>query len=284
MSKPYVLLDMNNLCHIAHYSTGNLSNDERKTGVLFGVMRQLLSLVKTTGSNRLVFFWDSRKSYRKEIYPEYKANRKHGNHDEDRQSLYSQITELRRDIIPGLGFNNSFIQSGYEADDLITFFMMKRHDKEHIVVSTDQDLYQTIRDNRKIYNPIKKEFITIDVFKEKFGGLLPINYRIIKSIIGCSSDNVQGVYGIGEKTAVKYLKAEINNSKQFHDIQVQRPLIDFNEKLVYLPYIHGPVPINELKTQKNNLTAKKFRNIFNTYSFNSFLKEFDTWEKHFGLK
>jgi len=284
MSKPYVLLDMNNLCHIAHYSTGNLSNDEKKTGVLFGVMKQLLSLVKKTGSNRFVFFWDSRKSFRKEIYPEYKANRKHGSHDEDRQSLYNQITEMRRDIIPGLGFSNSYMQSGYEADDLITFFMMNHPDHEHIVVSTDQDLYQTIRKNRKIYNPIKKEFITVEVFKERFGGLEPINYRIIKQITGCSSDNVKGIHGIGEKTVVKYLKAEINNSEKFKEIQAQRTLIDFNEKLVYLPYIHGPVPINELKTRKNTLSSKKFRNIFNTYSFNSFLKEFDTWEKHFGLK
>jgi len=161
---------------------------------------------------------------------------------------------------------------------------MKRPDHEHIVVSTDQDLYQTIRNNRKIYNPIKKEFITVEVFKERFGGLEPINYRIIKSITGCSSDNIQGIHGIGEKTVVKYLKAEINNSEKFKEIQAQRTLIDFNEKLVYLPYIHGPVPINELKTRKNTLSSKKFKNIFNTYSFNSFLKEFDTWEKHFGLK
>jgi 5'-3' exonuclease len=86
------------------------------------------------------------------------------------------------------------------------------------------------RKNRKIYNPIKKEFITIDVFKERFGGLEPINYRIIKSITGCSSDNIQGIHGIGEKTVVKYLKAEINNSEKFKEIQAQRTLIDFNEK------------------------------------------------------
>lgn len=284
--KPFILLDMNNLCHISHYSMGQLSNDEKRTGVIFGVLKQILSLVRKFESRNLIFIWDSRKSFRKEICPTYKSNRNRNSNpekDKERQVLYDQITELRRDVIPSLGFVNSFIQSGYEADDLIVKFIIDRPDKEHIIVSTDQDLYQILRSRVKIYNTIKKSFYTEHDFMKEFSDLDPINYRIIKSITGCSSDAIQGVFGVGEKTAVKYLKAEINNSPKFKDIQGNRSLITFNEQLVYLPFKHEEVPIIKMIVKKNELTAKKFRHIFNMYSFESFMKEFPTWEKHFGL-
>jgi len=284
--KPYVLLDMNNLCHISYHSMGNLSNDDKEVGVIFGVLKQLLSLSKKIESNRFVFLWDSRKNFRKEIYPEYKANRIKSNdeHHEDRMCLYNQITELRRDVIPGLGFNNSFLQSGYEADDLIVHFIIHHPKDEFVIVSTDQDLYQVLRPTVKISNIIKKSFYTEHDFRENYVNLHPINYRLIKCYTGCKSDNIPGIDGVGEKTAVKYLKSEINHSKAFQEIQKNKMLVDFNEKLVYLPYIHGPIPINIMRTKKNELSRSKFQHIFNMYSFNSFIKDFSSWEKHFGLK
>ena len=71
-----LLVDSNSICHQAKHSMGNLTWEEKEVGIIFGFLRQLLSLAKTFETNKFVFVWDSRISLRTKMFPDYKKTRK----------------------------------------------------------------------------------------------------------------------------------------------------------------------------------------------------------------
>jgi len=284
-----LVIDGNNVCHIVNHSIGHLSNDERRTGVIFGFMKQLLMLSKRMKTSEFVFCWDSQKSWRKEIYPGYKGNRKHKERTDqeefERQSLYDQINEIRRTIIPELGFNNNFIKTGYEADDLIAYTVLMNNEIDFTVISTDQDLYQIISNRTRIYNTITKEFFTKKDFIDKFG-LDPVMFREIKAISGCTSDYIQVIQGVGESTAAKYIRHDKVSPKLIDRIHDGFNIIERNRKLTYLPFQKGKagsLPNLGINLKKDALKLCNFKQLFTQMSFNSFMKDIDNWEATFNL-
>jgi len=285
MSKK-IIIDGNNVCHIVNHSMGHLSNDERSTGVIFGFMKQLLHLSNKFQTNDFIFCWDSRKSLRKNIYPEYKSNRKKENitpeEETHKQNLFDQISELRRTILPALGFNNNFIKTGYEADDLIAYIVLNNFHEEFTIVSTDQDLYQVLSDNVRIYNTITKSYFTKQDFEDKFQ-LHPTHFKEMKAISGCTSDWIKGINGIGEATAAKYIRNDKVSSKLIDKIHENGDIIERNRILTYLPFSQGKGHMVDLgiKLKKNQLKLSKFKNLFNQMAFTSFLKDMSGWERNF---
>jgi DNA polymerase-1 len=284
-----IVIDGNNVAHICNHSMGHLSNDERRTGVIFGFMKQILMLAKKMKTNEFLFTWDSQKSFRKEIYPEYKGNRKNKEKTEqeefERQSLYDQISEIRRDILPALGFNNNFIKTGYEADDLIAYTILSNPGNEFTIVSTDQDLYQILSNSTRIYNTITKQFTTKQDFVDKFN-LDPIMFREIKSISGCQSDYIKGIDGVGEATAAKYIRNDKVSSNLIDKIHAGADIIARNRKLTYLPFQrgeHGLLPNLGITLKQDALSLYKFKKLFNELSFNSFLNNMEEWGRGFML-
>jgi DNA polymerase-1 len=281
-----ILIDGNNVCHIVNHAMGYLSNEERKTGVIFGFMKQLLTLSNKMQSNDFIFCWDSRKSLRKKIYPEYKSNRNknNGNPEDEqaKQDLFDQISEIRRTILPELGFNNNFIKTGYEADDLIAYTVLQNYYDPFTIVSTDQDLYQILNDKVRIYNIITKNFFYQQDFIDKFD-LDPMHYKEIKAIAGCSSDYVKGISGVGEATAAKYIRNDKMSISLIEKIHEGHEIISRNRLLTYLPFSNGEghMPNLGITLKKNSLKLSKFKNLFNQLSFNSFLKDMSSWERNF---
>lgn len=284
-----VIIDGNNVCHIVNHSMGHLSNDERRTGVIFGFMKQMLMLSKRMKTKDFIFCWDSQKSFRKEFYPEYKSNRKNKVRTDqeilERQMLFDQISEIRRDILPALGFNNSFIKTGYEADDLIAYTVLSNPRTDFTVVSTDHDLYQILSNHTRIFNTSTKKFITKDDFIAEFD-LDPVMYREIKAIAGCVSDYIAGIKGVGEPTAAKYIRNDKVSSLLLDRIHAGADIIARNRKLTYLPFQrgeHGTLPNMGVVEKKDTLSLYKFKKLFNELSFNSFLTNMDEWERSFCL-
>lgn len=281
-----IIIDGNNVAHIMNHNMRHLSTDEMKTGVIFGFMKQLLHLSNRFHTNDFIFCWDSRKSLRKNLYPEYKSNRKKENitpeEEEYKQNIFEQISELRRTIIPELGFNNNFIKTGYEADDLIAYTVLTNYNTDFTIVSTDQDLYQVLKDNVRIYNIITKNYFTQQDFEEKFQ-LHPTHYREIKAIAGCTSDFIKGINGVGEATAAKYIRNDKVSSTLLEKIHEGWQVIERNRKLTYLPFSNGQghMPNLGVILKKNNLKLSKFKHLFNQLSFNSFLKDMSSWERNF---
>ena len=108
-----VIIDCNNLCYIQRHAFGtDLSYDEEQTGIMWGFLHRLYDYAKQFETRRFLFCWDSRKSYRKLEYPEYKAHRHNvvkpkGVLESDRR-IYSQFDKLRKEILPAIGFKNIY--------------------------------------------------------------------------------------------------------------------------------------------------------------------------------
>ena len=283
---PYLLIDSNNLCHIAHYATGNLSNEEKRVGVLFGFLKKILSLSKTLNSNKFIFCFDSKKSYRKQIYPKYKANRNKKLSDEEineRHFLYDQIDELKNELLPSMGFKNIFCKPGYESDDLLAW-LSEHIDGDKIIVSTDSDLFQLLKFVLYIFNPIKNTKYTQQNFFAEYG-MDCSRWGEVKAVVGCNSDNVDGVNGVGNKTAIKFLcGAILHGSPQWEKITSNYDKINFNKRLVCLPF-KGHSNLS-CKLNEDVLKKKNFIEVFNKLNFNSFLKQdvLNSWIKCFDLK
>ena len=256
-----------------------LSWEEHATGVVFGFLRQIQQLAEEFPSSRFAFAWDSRKSFRKVVYPEYKRRTKV--EDPEMEDLLNsgrpQFTEIRLKVLPRLGFKNNFIQVGLEADDIIAKIAQDYADKMDsiVIVSSDEDLFQLLTDNVSMYNPREKKHYTCEDFtKDK--GITPKEWPSVKAIAGCSSDNVHGINGIGEKTIIKFIRNELKTGKKFDDIMGFDPT--FNLSLVKLPHART-TPITLID---DKLNFSEFEGTCMDYGFASFLKK-DVYNKWRGI-
>jgi len=284
------VVDCNNIAHIAAHSIPLLSSKEHLTNVIFGFLNSIFNIQKRFNPDRIVFCWDSKKSFRKMIYPGYKSKRHDDKTDEEKECLhiiYEQFTELRKIVLPGLGFKNIFMSPGYEADDLIADIVKNNKSVCFTIISTDQDLYQLLEKRVICSNPITKKALTRSLFIEKYG-IKPEQWGAIKAIGGCGSDNVIGIKGVGEKTAIKYLNNLLpKKSKAYKTITSKEGdlTIKTNFPLVNLPF-KGTQKLNAELVVQPDLLKRDFTKIFNNYSFESFLKpvNLDQWVQVFDLK
>ena len=138
-------------------------------------------------------------TFRRAVYPEYKANR-----EETPEDLIPQVERIAQ-IIELFGIP-LFRQSGYEADDLIATIAKRLagEDVELLVVSRDKDLYQIVTDNVKLWDPVKDEILDRDLVEAKYG-FSPEQAIEIQTLTGDNTDNVPGIHGVGIKKAVALL-------------------------------------------------------------------------------
>lgn len=237
-----LLLDVNYLAYRAYYTTGQLSYKEVKTGVIYGLLRDIINLQSDFHTNHIAFCFDVGVSKRKVMYPEYKANRYVDMGEDELMAigeLKNQVKLLRRVYLRELGYTNIFWQKGYEADDIIASVInegCKEHlGAEFIIVSGDQDMFQLLRPNVTVWNPTKKKMTTLQSFKKEYG-INAKDWAFCKAIAGCKSDNVKGIYGVGEKTACKFIRKELDRkSKAYKDIEASIVRLGLNLAVVKLP-------------------------------------------------
>jgi DNA polymerase-1 len=204
---------------------GKLSFDGSATGVVYGLLKGLVGFQDLFNTSNFVFCWDSNASKRRDIYPEYKATRDRKDYTKEEiefdVEFRRQMKKLRTTYLSKIGFRNIFIQRGYESDDIIASVardISRKEDFEVIIVARDKDLYQCIRHNVSMYDPQSCKIMTLQGFKKRYG-IKPREWSMVKAIAGCNTDNVKGIKGIGEKTAIKYLKGKLKETnKKYCDI------------------------------------------------------------------
>jgi 5'-3' exonuclease len=220
---------------------GHLSFQDIKTGVIFGFLKEVLSLKDEFGSDRVVFCFESGLNKRKELFPEYKLKRHSRELDETELQVLGefkhQLKVLRQDHLPRIGFSNVFTQRGYESDDIIASITQQLpEDQDAIIISSDGDLLQLLRPNVMMYNPGKKKAVTLQSFSKETG-LEPWEWAKVKAIGGCKTDEVPGIPGVGEKTAIKYILGKLKpDSAAYKAIKANKEIITRNRKLVELPF------------------------------------------------
>src|SRR4051794_37711626 len=172
------------------------------TKATYVFVQMLLNLIQQRTPDYLCMVIDSGDEtvFRREFYPEYKANRK--DRPPDLAPQEARILQIVRDAgIP------IFVKPGFEADDLIATIARKLCDKgyEIVMVSKDKDLRQLINDCTKMYDVQSDVFI--DAAKmEQDCGYSPAQAVDIQTLTGDAIDNVPGIPGVGEKTAAKLVK------------------------------------------------------------------------------
>ena len=196
------IIDGSSYLYRAYHAMPPLSTSKgQPTGAIKGVTNMLMTLKKDSEGSPIIVVFDAKgKTFRSEIYKEYKANRPPMPDD-----LRKQLEPLK-EICKAIGFPLIEI-SGVEADDVIATLVNKAKEQNFkAVVSTlDKDLMQLVEDpNITIMNTMKHQIFTEDKVFEKFG-VQPNQIRDMLALVGDSSDNIPGVPKVGQKTAAKWL-------------------------------------------------------------------------------
>ncbi len=199
----FIIIDGNSLANRAFYAMPYLSNHEQKpSGAVFGFANLITKLITEQKPDYIAVAFDhARKTFRNEIYADYKGTRK-----ETPSDLLAQFPVIKQmlDVMK----IKVFEFAGIEADDIIGT-IAKHSGLNNILVSGDRDLLQLIDDNTHVWLT-KKGVTDVEVndekvLMEKFS-LPPSGIIELKALMGDSSDNIPGVMGVGEKTALSLLQ------------------------------------------------------------------------------
>lgn len=194
-----MVIDGNNLAHRCRY-VFSLSNKGIDVSVTYGFLRVMDSLLLKHRPTCVMVMWDGgTPEFRRRAMPSYKANRSKGDPQEYKDFL-RQMNELR-DILPTMGVISVW-KRGSEADDLM-YHASRIVRGDVLIVSSDKDMFQAITERVHVLNPAKDDTVyTSEVFEEEYG--IPVSkYIDWRALQGDGSDNIEGVKGIGVKTATK---------------------------------------------------------------------------------
>lgn len=199
----FVIIDGNNLMFRAFYALPQLSNfDGEISNAVFGFTNMLVKIIKEISPKYIAVAFDvSKNNFRREKFPEYKGTRKPTPPD-----LISQFPIIK-DLLNKMHIR-VVEQEGLEADDLIGC-LSKQFKTENIIVSADRDAFQLISDKTTILFPKKGVSETIHIDQnniEEIYGVKPNQVVDLKSLMGDASDNIPGVSGVGEKTAINLIQ------------------------------------------------------------------------------
>jgi DNA polymerase-1 len=209
MTETLYLIDGSGFIFRAYHSLPPLTRgDGTPVGAVYGFTNMLLKLTNDLGAERIAVIFDAaRKTFRNDIYPEYKAHRPPPPDD-----LIPQFA-IVREATEAMGLP-AIDLLGYEADDVIATFTRQAREEniEVAIVSSDKDLMQLVRPGVRMYDPIRSRFTAEAEVVEKFG-VPPEKLQDLLALTGDSVDNVPGVPGIGPKTAAELLN-EYGNLEQ----------------------------------------------------------------------
>ena len=283
MDNTILLIDGSSFIFRAFYALKELTAPNgMPTNAIYGVVNMLKQLGKRYNTQNWVCVFDAKgKTFRDDIYPEYKANRR-----ETPEDLIVQFQYIH-EIVADLGIP-VIIQEGVEADDVIATIAKKYAalDYKIIIATSDKDFAQVVNDKVILVNTMSKETLDVTGVKEKFG-VQPEQIIDYLSLIGDTADNVPGVHKCGPKTAQKWLQEYgsianliLNQDKLTGVVGANfRAAIDWLPTAQKLITIDDEVQIKETDiNQIENLQLKpenlvKLVEIYRELNFRSWLKE-----------
>ena len=297
--KKIILVDGNNLLFRSYYATaynGNFMKNSKgfPTNALFGFANMINKIINEENPTHIIVAFDKGKTFRHEKYAEYKGGR-----IETPEELKVQFP-VAKEMLEYMGIKYYEIDN-YEADDIIgTFAKFCDEDDDFIgtIISSDKDLLQLISNDVDIKLLKQKDYIRYNdkTFKEAYG-IEPKRIIDLKALMGDSSDNIPGVKGIGEKTALKLLQQYVSLDGIYENIDNIKGSI--HDKLVTdkenayrsfeLATIIKDVPIdiniNDVELKDKN--SKALNSLYENLEFYSLLKKEQTpkeFEKELDVK
>ena len=214
-----LLVDGNNLLKIGFYGVKEYYHKGEHIGGIYHFLNTLRRFIEEQNFDKVVVFWDgdSNSSARKLIYPKYKENRTSTETDQKKESFYKQKERIKQYL------EEMFVRqvevNNHESDDLIAYYCHISEDEQKTIFSSDRDLTQLISEKVSVYSPQQKRTYKMgDMIKNKDLEFPHYNIKTTKIVCGDTSDNIDGIRLMGEKTLVKLFPEILENPITFSDI------------------------------------------------------------------
>ena len=282
-----ILVDGNNLLFRSYYATlysGNVMRNSKgfPTNGLYGFVNMINKIINEENPKYMLVAFDIGKTFRHDKYDDYKGGR-----DETPDELKMQFP-VAKEILTAMGIKYLEVV-GYEADDIIGTFasMIDNSDiYDGLIVSSDKDLLQLISDKVSVKLLKSKDYILMDNknFIDTYG-IEPVRMVDLKGLMGDASDNIPGVKGIGEKTALKLLHEYDNIDNLYNHIDeikgsVGNKLRDgvssaFMSRDIATIYRSVPVDIDFDDIKYNDSVSDDLINLYKELEFYSFIKKYN---------
>ena len=284
-NKTVFLVDGQAYIYRAFYAVRELQTSQGvPTNAIFGFTSMLQRLLQEESPEHLAVVFDAKgKNFRHDLYKEYKANRLAT--PEPLRPQIPRIKDLVRAYrIPVLEL------TGYEADDIIAT-LTRRWEKagaEVVIVSGDKDLMQLVSDHVTMLDTMKGERIGIAEVRTKFG-VDPARVVDVQGLMGDSTDNIPGIPGVGEKTAIKLIQEwhDLENLLRHADEipgklgEKIRANVELARVSKTLATLHFDVPVSvEVNTLvKEEPDKEQLKALFKEFEFRRFLAEIESpWD------
>lgn len=288
MSEKLLAVDGNSIINRAFYGVRPLfTKDGFQTNAIYGLITIVQKYIQELNPEYVVICFDVHKqTFRHEMYSEYKAGR-----HETPQELINQF-EPSKECMRAFGYS-CVERPGFEADDLLGTYSKLANDEgiEAFVLTGDRDSLQLISDHTTVYlarNGYDDKFNRAK-FNETYG-IQPEQFVDVKSLMGDQSDNIPGVPGVGEKTALKFISeygtldnlyeaVENDESSKAFTAKTKEKLL-VNKDSAYMSktlatIICNVTEIPSLEEVKVKETDKeKLKKLFTEFQFNSFIKQY----------
>ena len=283
--KRFAVIDGKSVFYRGYYAMPNLAaKDGTPTGGVFGFATMALEVIRRLKPDYVAVAWDKPKTNirrRLELYPEYKAGRKPAPPD-----FYEQIPVLH-ELLQAFGWP-LYELDDYEADDIMGTLAVQAREEglETMLVTSDLDMLQLVNGHVKVY-ALKTglshiELYSPDTFEAKYG-LDVDQFLDLKALKGDSSDNIPGVPGIGEKTAIDLLQQHKTLDGVYQNLSLikesTRKKLEAGKKLAYLSkeigriWTDAPLKLDLSEVDGSKIQPAKIMELFERLEFRSLLRQ-----------
>lgn len=252
--KKTLLIDGDNLFKIGFHGVKEFYHKGEHIGGVFHFTNTIRKEIEQNNYDKVIIFWDGAENScnRRKIYPKYKLNRRSDMTDEKYLSYQKQKTRVKQ-YLEEMFVRQIEVEQN-ESDDLIAYYCKISENENKVIYSSDRDYLQLISESVSVYSPSSKQ-------KYKLGDKIKIyeheiphsNIKTYKVLSGDKSDNIDGIYLLGEKTLVKFFPEILENEVSVSDILEKAEQLLLNDK--------------ENKVLQNLLTGKTKEGIYGNEFF-----------------
>ena len=289
-----------------------LNDDGQHIGGVTGFLRSVAAVIRKIKPTRCVIVFDGKggSKRRKELFPEYKANRANKtafNRYQEFASLEDESASMKKQFGRMVQYLNclpvtTLSIDNVEADDIMAYIANEVYTEDEnrvTICSTDRDFLQLVNNRISVWSPIKKKMYTPSVMQEEFG-FSSKNYLVYRSFIGDKSDNIPGLKGVGPKSLIKHFPmftdnrevtiqelvehaATVEKKYKVHElVSKNKELLDLNYRLMQLKEvdIHGGakmITLDKMQGDIDKLNTYEFKKMFMADKMYTVIKDLDSW-------
>jgi len=249
-----LLVDGDNLFKIGFHGVKEYYHNGNHIGGLFHFINALRRHLDENNFDKVLVFWDGPENsvVRQKIYPNYKQNRRTSLNEFQKDNYYWQKNKVKKYLEEMFVRQIEFEQC--ETDDLVAQYCLIAPNESKTIFSSDKDYLQLVDENTTVYSPIAKIYYRSGDKVKIFEYEIPVtNVLTYKILTGDKSDNIAGIYGLGEKKLIKFFPELLDETVSIDDILTKAELLIKEDK--------------DNKTLQNLLTGKTKEGIFGNEYF-----------------